>query len=86
MFKENKTAVIRTICPEPNDTGTPKCSGPAHRADHLPDRALQTHTIRDHTQRQGLLYMVNKRRTLLEYLRKNSLEPYKGHRRLSLRK
>ncbi len=47
---------------------------------------FKTHA-KDHHSRQGLLKLVNQRRKLLEYLKKNSATRYKGIlEKLSLRK
>ena len=59
------------------DTGSPEVQIAllTGRINHLTNH-FKTHK-KDHHSRQGLLKMVNKRRKLLEYLRKNSLERYK---------
>ena len=87
MLKEKKTAVIKDIAQKPNDTGSPEVQVAllTERITYLTEH-FKTHK-KDHHSRQGLLKMVNKRRKLLEYLRKNSLERYKKViDRLSLRK
>jgi small subunit ribosomal protein S15 len=46
------------------------------RINHLTDH-FRTHK-KDHHSRQGLLKMVGQRRRLLNYLRRNDLEGYRG--------
>jgi small subunit ribosomal protein S15 len=87
MLKEKKTAVIKDFAQKPNDTGSPEVQVAllTERITYLTEH-FKTHK-KDHHSRQGLLKMVNKRRKLLEYLRKNSLDRYKKViDRLSLRK
>jgi small subunit ribosomal protein S15 len=87
MLKDRKTAVIKDYAVKPNDTGSPEVQVAllTERITYLTEH-FKTHK-KDHHSRQGLLKMVNKRRKLLEYLKKNSLERYKKViDRLSLRK
>lgn len=82
-----KTRVISNFRLHDSDTGSPEVQIAllSQRIEQLTEH-FKTHK-KDHHSRQGLLKMVNKRRKLLEYLRKNSLERYKKViDRLSLRK
>jgi small subunit ribosomal protein S15 len=87
MLKERKTTVIKDYAVKPNDTGSPEVQVAllTERITYLTEH-FKTHK-KDHHSRQGLLKMVNKRRKLLEYLKKNSLDRYKKViERLGLRK
>ena len=87
MAKERKTAVIKDFAQKPTDTGSPEVQVAllTERINYLTEH-FKTHK-KDHHSRQGLLKMVNQRRKLLEYLRKNSLDRYKKViDRLALRK
>ena len=87
MAKERKTAVIKDYAQKNGDTGSPEVQVAllTERITYLTEH-FKTHK-KDHHSRQGLLKMVNQRRKLLEYLRKNALERYKKViDRLGLRK
>ncbi|MGH7441451.1 MAG: 30S ribosomal protein S15, partial [bacterium] len=77
MVKERKTAVIQDFARKNGDTGSPEVQVAllTERINYLTEH-FKTHK-KDHHSRQGLLKMVNHRRKLLEYLRKNSLDRYK---------
>jgi small subunit ribosomal protein S15 len=87
MAKDRKTAVIKDFAQKNGDTGSPEVQVAllTERINYLTDH-FKTHK-KDHHSRQGLLKMVNHRRKLLEYLRKNSVDRYKKViDRLQLRK
>ena len=87
MAKERKTAVIKDFALKSGDTGSPEVQVAllTERINYLTEH-FKTHK-KDHHSRQGLLKLVNQRRKLLEYLRKNALERYKKViDRLGLRK
>lgn len=87
MAKERKTAVIKDFALKSGDTGSPEVQVAllTERINYLTEH-FKTHK-KDHHSRQGLLKLVNQRRKLLEYLRKNALDRYKKViDRLGLRK
>lgn len=87
MAKEKKTAVIKDFAQKTGDTGSPEVQIAllTERIIYLTEH-FKTHK-KDHHSRSGLLKLVNQRRKLLEYLRKNKLERYKSViDRLGLRK
>ena len=87
MAKEKKTAVIKDFAQKTGDTGSPEVQIAllTERIIYLTEH-FKTHK-KDHHSRSGLLKLVNQRRKLLEYLRKNKLERYKTViDRLGLRK
>jgi small subunit ribosomal protein S15 len=87
LAKERKTAVIKDFAQKTNDTGSPEVQVAllTERIAYLTEH-FKTHK-KDHHSRSGLLKLVNQRRKLLEYLRKNALERYKKViDRLGLRK
>ena len=87
MAKEKKTAVIQDFAQKVGDTGSPEVQIAllTERIIYLTEH-FKTHK-KDHHSRSGLLKLVNQRRKLLEYLRKNKLDRYKTViDRLGLRK
>ena len=87
LTKEQKTEIATKFGRGPNDTGSADVqiailtSSINQLTEHL-----KIHK-KDHHSRQGLLKLVNQRRKMLEYLRKNALERYKKViDRLGLRK
>jgi small subunit ribosomal protein S15 len=87
MAKERKTAVIKDFAQKNGDTGSPEVQIAlmTERINYLTEH-FKTHK-KDHHSRQGLLKLVNQRRKMLEYLRKNALDRYKKViDRLALRK
>lgn len=87
MAKEKKTAVIKDFATKTGDTGSPEVQIAllTERITYLTEH-FKTHK-KDHHSRSGLLKLVNQRRKLLEYLRKNKLDRYKTViDRLGLRK
>lgn len=84
---EKKSKVVEDHKTHQSDTGSPEVQVALLSA-HIEELAthFQTHP-KDHHSRMGLLKMVNKRRTLLEYLKKNDSDRYRALiERLGLRK
>lgn len=61
-----------------NDTGSPEVQVAllTARIEHLADH-FKSHK-QDHHSRRGLLQMVNRRRSLLDYLKRKDIERYKA--------
>ncbi len=84
---EDKQLVIKDYATAGNDTGSPEVQVAilTHRI-----RALTEHLImhkKDHHSRRGLLMMVNRRRTLLSYLKSSDQTRYETLiKRLGLRR
>ena len=73
---EKKTSIIHDNARAPSDTGSPEV-----QVAILTERinALQSHFAthkKDNHSRRGLLMMVNKRRSLLDYLKKKDVARY----------
>jgi small subunit ribosomal protein S15 len=66
---ERKAQVIKEHAREPNDTGSPEVQV-ATLTEHFKDHHKDNHS------RRGLLMMVNKRRSLLDYLKKVDADRY----------
>jgi small subunit ribosomal protein S15 len=84
---EKKSKVVQENQTHQGDTGSPEVQVALLSA-HIEELSshFQTHP-KDHHSRMGLLKMVNKRRTLLEYLKKTDSERYRALiERLGLRK
>ena len=75
---EQKKKIISTYGKDENDTGSTEVQVALLTA-KITDLSehFKTH-IHDHHSRQGLLRMVNKRRKLLDYLKKKNNEGYKN--------
>jgi small subunit ribosomal protein S15 len=73
---ERKEALIKDNAREKGDTGSPEVQVAilTERIKNLTEH-FKTHAKDNHS-RRGLLMMVNKRRALLDYLRKNDGERY----------
>ncbi len=76
LSTEQKKQILENFQRKQNDTGSPEVQVAllTHRINDL-----QTHFAahkKDHHSRRGLLKMVNQRRKLLDYLKKNNLEGY----------
>ena len=87
LLKEKKVVIIKDYATKPGDTGSPEVQIAllTERITQLTEH-FKTHA-KDHHSRQGLLKLVNQRRKLLEYLKKNAANRYKGIiERLALRK
>jgi len=61
-----------------SDTGSPEVQVAllSERISHLTEHLKSNH--KDHHSRRGLLKMVGKRRSLLDYLKRKNLDRYKG--------
>ena len=87
LTRESKSGLIEQHRLHTSDTGSPEVqiallSG---RINSLTEH-FRTHR-KDHTSRRGLIMMVSKRRRLLDYLKTNDSERYKGIvEKLGLRK
>ena len=87
IVAENKAQVVNEYATAPGDTGSPEVQVAllTARIVDLTDH-FKTH-IHDHHSRQGLLRMVNRRRKLLDYLKRSSNDAYRVLiERLGLRK
>lgn len=87
LQKVQKQNVIKTFKTHEKDTGSPQVQIAilTERINSLTEH-FKVHK-KDHHSRQGLLKLVNKRRRLLEYLKKEDKEGYEGIiKKLNLRK
>ena len=78
LAREKKAALIADNRRADNDTGSPEVQIAilSTRIGELTEH-FKTHK-KDHASRRGLLMMVSKRRSLLDYLRKSDTERYKS--------
>ena len=78
MRKEEKTAIIEQYATHPGDTGSPEVQIAVltHRINELNEH-LREHKQDNHS-RRGLLMMVGKRRSLLDYLAKKDINRYRA--------
>ena len=78
MRKEEKPAIIEKYATHPGDTGSPEVQIAVltHRINDLNEH-LREHKQDNHS-RRGLLMMVGKRRSLLDYLQKKDIERYRA--------
>jgi len=76
LLKEKKTELIQSYKIHEKDTGSPEVQVAilTQKINYLTEH-LKKHK-KDMHSRQGLLKMVNKRRRLLDYLRKTAFERY----------
>ena len=84
---EKKQEVIKDNARDKNDTGSPEVQVAilTERIRNLTDHFKDHH--KDNHSRRGLLTMVNKRRSLLAYLKKKDVERYNNLiQKLGLRK
>ena len=84
---ERKTALVKEHATKPNDTGSPEVQIAilTERINNLTGHFKSHH--KDNHSRRGLLAMVNKRRSLLDYLKKKDVERYNALiQKLGLRK
>ena len=84
---ESKSKVVSEFKRSENDTGSPEVQVAllTARIQHLTDH-FKAHK-HDHHSRRGLLRMVNQRRSLLDYLKKNEIQRYRDLiERLGLRR
>jgi small subunit ribosomal protein S15 len=77
LAREQKTNIIEQYKTHANDTGSPEVQIAilSTRITELTEH-FKTHK-KDHASRRGLLMMVSKRRSLLDYLKKFDVERYK---------
>ena len=77
LAREKKTALIDQYRTHDTDTGSPEVQIAilSERIGELTEH-FKTHK-KDHASRRGLLMMVSRRRSLLDYLRKSDTERYK---------
>ncbi|MCB1434834.1 MAG: 30S ribosomal protein S15 [Alphaproteobacteria bacterium] len=70
MTAERKTALVKEYATKPGDTGSPEVQVAilTERINYLTDH-FKTHKKDNHS-RRGLLTMVSKRRSLLDYLKR----------------
>lgn len=73
---ERKEALIKEFSREANDTGSPEVQVAllTERINNLTEHFKSHH--KDNHSRRGLLMMVNKRRSLLDYLKKKDVNRY----------
>ncbi|WP_419926737.1 30S ribosomal protein S15 [Candidatus Poriferisocius sp.] len=73
-----KTATIEKHRLHDTDTGSPEVQIAllTERINHLTEH-LKVH-VKDHHSRRGLLMMVGRRRRLLDYVKDNDVERYRG--------
>lgn len=84
---EEKAQIIKDNAREPNDTGSPEVQVAilTQRIRNLTEHFKGNH--KDNHSRRGLLAMVNKRRSLLAYLKRIDVERYNALiQKLGLRK
>ncbi len=77
MDKETKQRIIQEFATHEGDTGSPEVQIAllTERINHLTEH-LKDHN-NDHHSRRGLLILVGKRRSLLDYLMKVDIERYR---------
>jgi len=75
---EKKTELIGEFKKSDNDTGSPEVQIAvlSHRIANLTEHLRENK--KDHSSRRGLLTLVARRRSLLNYVKKNSEDAYKG--------
>ena len=80
MNKEIKTEIIKKYARSENDTGSPEVQIAllTERINELTEHLKAN--PKDHHSRRGLLLMVGKRRSLLDYLAKEDIERYRAIR------
>ncbi len=87
LQNEQKKQIIKDYATATNDTGSPDVQVAllTTRIKEL-SKHLEAH-VKDHHSRRGLLIMVNRRRRLLDYIKRNSFERYEALiKRLGLRR
>ncbi len=79
MTKERKQELIAAYATHEGDTGSPEVQIAllTERINHLNNEHLNLHK-KDHHSRRGLLMMVGKRRSLLNYLKSQDIERYRA--------
>ena len=87
LHTQQKATIVEKFRTHEGDTGSPEVQIAllTERITHLTEH-FKTHS-KDHASRRGLLKLVGQRRRLLDYLRRTSIERYRGVvTSLSLRK
>ena len=87
LLAENKEEMIEQFKLHESDTGSPEVQVAilTHRISYLTEH-LQVHT-KDHHSRRGLLILVGRRRSLLDYVKKKDVNRYRSLiERLGLRR
>jgi len=87
IAQEQRKEVIEQFRLHQTDTGSPEVQVAllSQRIDYLTEH-FKIH-VKDHHSRRGLLMLVGQRRRLLDYLKKNDYERYRGLiHRLGIRK
>ncbi|ACN13583.1 RpsO [Desulforapulum autotrophicum HRM2] len=87
LLAENKDEMIANFKLHDSDTGSPEVQVAllTHRISYLTEH-VKVHK-KDHHSRRGLLILVGRRRSLLDYLRKKDIERYRSLiERLGLRR
>ncbi|AIL12791.1 30S ribosomal protein S15 [Candidatus Paracaedimonas acanthamoebae] len=87
LQNEQKQQIIKDFATATNDTGSPEVQVAllTTRIKEL-SKHLESH-VKDHHSRRGLLIMVNRRRRLLDYLKRSNFERYETIiKRLGLRR
>ena len=87
LLAENKEEMIEKFKLHESDTGSPEVQVAllTHRISYLTDH-VKTHK-KDHHSRRGLLILVGRRRSLLDYLKKKDISRYRSLiERLGLRR
>ena len=87
MTAERKVALVKEFATKPGDTGSPEVQVAilTERINYLTDH-FKTHKKDNHS-RRGLLTMVSKRRSLLDYLKRKDVDRYNALiQKLGLRK
>ena len=76
ITQERKTTLIEEFATAKNDTGSVEvqCAVLTERIKNLTDHLKENH--KDNSSRRGLLMLVGRRRKLLAYLKKQSLDRY----------
>ena len=88
MTKERKQEIMQAYATHEGDTGSPEVQIAllTERINHLNNDHLSEHK-KDFHSRRGLLMMVGKRRSLLNYLKSQDIERYRALiEKLGLRK
>ena len=78
LLAENKEEMIEKFTLHESDTGSPEVQVAilTHRISYLTDH-LKAHK-KDHHSRRGLLILVGRRRSLLDYLKKKDINRYRS--------
>ena len=87
MTAERKVALVKEYATKPGDTGSPEVQVAilTERINYLTDH-FKTHKKDNHS-RRGLLTMVSKRRSLLDYLKRIDDQRYQTlNKRLEIRR